>query len=677
MSDWLRVFSVSSVLGLALMCAAWAVGGWLVTRACVKLRPGENLLAGIAVGFVLYLMGVNLLAHVLALIPACWAAAGLIVLAGLAAAWRSRPTLAELQADLASWPEILALLALVFLFTTAKRGLSMYDDSTQLPLVSTMGAGNIPPRFYLYPPVYFAYHYGLQLFAAALESAGRFLPWSAWDMARAASTGLTLMLGWKWVKRFTRSRAAGALGSFLYVFGGGTRWLMLLLPGPVLSWVNSGIQMALSGRDSGSTLIAALIHPYVVEGAGQMPFAFAYQNGDFEPLFFNLGASGTLPFLTVLLLLLLSGEIPSLKRPGALAVQTLIFASLALSGEHIFAAWWGAILIVLLASAFLGAGKRRWMGVGRDEWLGWLIILGASALLSLVQGGYITEAARSLLAARQGGIAAQTTNVYGFALRWPPAVFNGHFGALSLFDGRQLLGIVLELGPSLLLAPLASVWAWKAARRGLRWQASLGLAAVLSFVVSLFIQYGVERNSTRFFEASLWIWLVLAFPVLAYSFKSFRPLGKALAGAAYGITVFGGIMIFAIELTSIPAPRLADFLNPLDLAFTRSYWNALTPGAQVLDSVPVRAVTVFGRVSTAGADQYTTLPEWRALVADPRPQKVRASGYSYIYLDSNWWNSMKPAQQQALQQPCVSLVKEIKAADSDDFRRLLEVKACK
>ncbi len=677
MSDWLRTVSLSPILSLAFICTAWALGGWLLARCLFRLRPGEALLAGIASGFVLYLMGVNLLAHFLAVNLACWAAAVLILLGGLTAAWRSRDAWPELRRDLSGWLQVLALLALAFLFVTAKRGISMYDDSTHLPLVSIMGAGDIPPHFYLYPSVSFAYHYGLQVFAAALESAGRFFPWTAWDMARAVATALTLALGWVWVRRFTHSRPASALGSFLYVFGSGTRWLMLLLPTSVLLWINDGVQMALSGRDSGATLIQALTHPYVIEGTGAMPFAFAYQNGDFEPVFFNLGNTGALQFLTVLLLLLLAQSAPSLKRPGALAVVSLLFASLALSAEHLFAVWWAAIALAVAANVLLRRpGRLRFQPLSRDELWGWGILLGASALLAALQGGYITENIRSL-AAGLAGQAAAVTNVYGFGLRWPPAVVNGAFGSLSLLDPRQVLALLFELGPALLLAPLATRWAWKAGRRGELWQASLGLAALLSFIFPIFVQYGVDRNNTRFIEASLWIWLVLAFPVLAYSYRSFRPLGKAAAAAGYAVTVYAGIVIFALQLTSIPAPRLADFLNPLDTAFTRTYWNALEPGAQVLDSTPVRAVTVFGRASLAAYDQYRTLPEWGALVADPQPQKVRAAGYSYIYMNPTWWKSLVPAAQQALQQPCVVLVKEVQAADSADFRRLLDIRACK
>ena len=47
---------------------------------------------------------------------------------------------------------------------------------------------------------------------------------------------------------------------------------------------------------------------------------------------------------------------------------------------------------------------------------------------SLVQGGVITELARSYLEGTQGVGAASSGS---FSLRWPPAFFDGHLGSLS------------------------------------------------------------------------------------------------------------------------------------------------------------------------------------------------------------------------------------------------------
>lgn len=675
MSDWLRIVSPLPLAGAFIVCAAWAAGGWLLVRALFHPRPGEALTVGVSTGFVLFLMGANLLTGLLTLPGASAAAAGLILLGGLAAARASRLDWHALRPDLSAWPQVLLLAILALFFTLAKRGVSLADDYLHMPLVSVMGSGDIPPHFYLNPNNGFAYHYGLQIFAAVLERLPAMFPWSAWDLARGAAISFTLVLGWVWVRRYSRSGTKATLGSILYTFGGGTRWLLLLLPSSILLWASNGVQMAYSAADSGPTLVSAITRPFVIEGSGPMPFAFAYRNGNFEPLFFNLAGTGAMMFFTVLLLLLLSQETASIKRPGALVVFTLVLASLALSAEHLFALWWAAIaLVLLLRFLFRTSSRLRLPPVGRDELLGWFFILGFSALLSAVQGGYITETLRSL-AARLAGSATSISNVYGFSFRWPPAILNAHFGSLSLFDPRQLLVLLFELGPVLLLAPLATRWAWKTARMGQTWQASLGLAAWLCLVFTLFVEYGVDRSSNRFAGTTLWIWMVLAFPALTFFYRNFRPFWKVVSSFAYGATVLSGVVLLAIEITSIPAPVPTYFIAPLDLRFTREFWNRLEPGAQVMDSNPERAVTIFGRAATTNSDIYKVLPAYDELVNAPDPYHLRAYGFSYAYISNDYWDFINSQSRQKMSDPCVRLVHE-ETDSNGNYRKLLDLKGC-
>jgi hypothetical protein len=675
MDFWLRIAAPLSILGLGLTCAAWAAGGWLAARALFRLKPGEALAVGASTGFVLFLMGINLLTRLLNLPWAVVVSAGAILVAGIVSARRSGLGWSELRGDLKSWPQLALLVGFALLFAYVKRGINLFDDYMHMPLVSIMGAGDIPPHFYLNPAYGFAYHYGLQVFAASLEGLANFYPWAAWDLARGAATSFTLVLGWIWMRRFTRSGTAATLGSFLFVFGGGTRWLMDLLPSRVLEWASRSVQMTATGLAAGPSLVTALSRPFVIEGQGNMPFSFASMNGDFEPVFFNLANTGALQFLSILLLLLLFFSSPSIKRPAALAIFTLVFASLALSAEHLFALWWGAIALVLLLGPLLKrAARLHWTGIGRDELYAWLAILGLSALLSVVQGGYITEAFQSLLA-RLGGDLHSVSNSYSFALRWPPAIVNAHLGVLSPFNPAQLLVLLLEFGPVLLLAPVATVWAWKALRRGQYGQASLGLAALVSLVFTLFVAYGVDRSSTRFVGSSLWIWLALGFPIVAFVYRSLRPLWKTAVAAGYAAVMLSGLVIFGIELTSVPYPSPTYFISNLDAAFTQTYWNKLEPGAQVMDSVPERAVTIFGRAASIQSDIYIPLPEWGQMLTSPDPYRLRAYGFSYVYIARDYWDGLSLQAQQGLQAACVKTVQEM-WDPSGDYRKLLDIKGC-
>ncbi len=674
MTDWMRTLDPAGLLAFSLTCLAWGTGGWLAVRAWFGLRPGERLLGGLAAGFIVNLTLVNLFTP-LAGLPAASALSAVIILAaGLWAAWRTRPGWAALRADLRDWPQVALLLVLTLLFETAQRGVSLFDEYLHLPMVSIMGTGLIPPPFYLNPELTLAYHYGLQVFAAVLESLARFFPWSAWDLTRGLAIALTINLGWLWVRRGTGRGTAATLGALVLIMGGGARWLLLLLPGRVLNWISAGVQLSNSGADTAASLTQALTLPWPVEGGGAFPFPFAYHTGVFTPQFFILGSTGALPALTALLLLLLVRPDPDRRSPGAWLALSLILANLALSAEHLFAFLWGSLALIGVV-AVIGLRRQR-RPLDREQVWGWLAVLAISAVLSIFQGGFITETVRSLLAGA-GSQNPSTSNLYGFNLRWPPAIVSAHLGLLSPFNLRQLVALLAEMGPVLLAGPLATVYAWRAARRGHWLAGGLGLAALLMLVFTLFVAYGVDRSSTRFASTSLWLWLALAFPLVWRIFQRAGSFTRAALGLLYAITLYAGLVMFAVQLTAFPNPVPAYFINGIDLSMSRKYWNRLETGAQVLDWVPERAVTLFGRASKVRSEIYVTLPEWKQLMTDPTPQNAAQDGFSYIYMDDQWWQRLSQTQRETFQQPCVRLVDEVKNNGGEKFRRLYNIQSCK
>ena len=168
-----------------------------------------------------------------------------------------------------------------------------------------MGTGDIPPHFYLDPDFYFAYHYGLQVFAASLINQARMLPWSAWDLTKAIGIALTLVLGWVYVKRLTRSGLAAWLGTVLLTFASGVRWLFLFLPYSTLIKIQEDLTLVNSATDIGNEFATVIASPMAMAGQGLVPFPFAYHNGIFTPVISVLGHSGAIPYVIALVLLLL------------------------------------------------------------------------------------------------------------------------------------------------------------------------------------------------------------------------------------------------------------------------------------------------------------------------------------------------------------------------------------
>jgi hypothetical protein len=668
---WSRSNSLIDIALYVLLSSGWALGGWLLAMHAFRLRRGERLISGLAVGMLLFIGVGNLLAHLLPLTIAFWSASGLILLAGVFTAWRSKhhPWLEMHDLRL---PLLIGFVALTLLFTFILRGQAIFDEYLHLPLISVMAAGDIPPHFYLNPNFYFAYHYGIQVFAASLVRLAGFFPWSAWDASRALAIAFTLVLGWVWVRRVTRSRMAAWLGSFLFTFGGGARWLLLLLPAPWLAWVSRAVNLVGTGLDTAPTLALALHKPWVFEGGGPVALSFAYHNGIFVPVFFNLGSTGAMPFMTVLLLLLLLPR-GHFSKAGLL-VWALLFATLALSAEHLFAVIW--VGIVLAAGLSLIFHKRLGKSIPKSLTYQWGVILFLSAILALVQGGFITETARNLLASIFG-TAAQSYNARGFSLRWPPGLLSAHLGSLSIFNAGQLVALLAELGPALLLVPVIFIRFKKELKHRDWFIAGLALSAILSLVFPLVFQYEVDRSITRMPATALWTCLVLGFPILWVAFPRIKPLARLGVTVGYVVIVLAGVMIFVTQLYSIPTVQYSYYIDGLDASYCADYWNKLPSGAQVLDRLPSRSVTLFGRITRAYSGIYDPLPEWEALIADPDPVHIAQAGYDYVFMDRVWWDGLTPTQQSTFQQSCIDIIDERRLGEGVDYRLLVDVHACR
>ncbi|GAP13941.1 hypothetical protein LARV_01700 [Longilinea arvoryzae] len=674
MSYWLRLVDPVGLILTAVTALAWMVGGWLLVRSLFRLLPGARLISGFTSGWVIDLVLVNLITRWIGLPAASIVSAALILGVGVMAAGKSLRQ-KETWADWKEWTQPVGALLLAVLFSLAQRGVSIFDDYLHLPLVSSMATGDIPPHFYLNPDQWFAYHYGLQIWAAMLVRTAGLTPWSAWDISKGVAIALTLVNAWLWVRQRTSSRTAAWLGALVIVFGGGARWLLLLLPSSVLTWISPAINLINTGADTSQSLVQALGGPWIMEGGGPVPFPFAFHSGFFVPVFFVLGSTGALPFLTIFLLMSLKPQQPGSMR--AAVVLGILSASLALSAEHLFAFLWAGTLLAVGLSWF---SHRRWKKqIDAGQWLSALLALGLAAILAIFQGGFITETLRGL-AGRWLGISQwvqATNNAYSFSFRWPPAIYSAHLGLLSLGNPRHWLVILAEMGPTLFLAPMVTGWALGLLKRE-RWlEAGLGFSALACMIFPLFFQYGVDRSITRMPGTALWLWLTLAFPLLWKYSRTSGPVRRTFYGVGYFVIIFGGAILFAVQLISMPTPQAAYFIDSLDTRFSSQFWNQLEPDAQVLDDIPYRAVTVFGRETTAHLSIYEPLPQWEALIQAPRVEEVAAAGYGYIYMDAEWWNLLSQEVRQTFQQPCVREISHRVQPNGKDFRILYDVSGCK
>jgi hypothetical protein len=380
-----------------------------------------------------------------------------------------------------------------------------------------------------------------------------------------------------------------------------------------------------------------------------------------------MASIGAISRMSIMLLLLLALR---RWRPFTGLIYSLLLASLALVVEHIFVIAWAGILIALLALAIF---RRSFSGL--SQW-GWVLL--PSALLALTMGGVVSESASRWLAPLLGGASQAGVGLAAISLNWPPAFLSAHLGALSITDPNQVALALAEMGPVLLLAPLAAWLTGRYIRSRKLVMAGLSIMAVVAFVFPLFFRLAERgRDLSRLTDASLFIWLVLAIPYLWNLAQYGNKYVHFLVWASFGIVSLSGVALLPPQFVAIARPQPSYFVQEPDVLMSRSYWNKLDEGAQILDiSYPYRPPTLFGRsAGRSFISVYVPMPVFRTLRENPDPFQVAKAGYTHFYIDRDTWRSLSTELRQALQEPCVKLVAEKKTA-LGDFRRLYDLRAC-
>lgn len=660
---------------LLLWVLLWGLGGWFLVEALFPLPRYQRAFSALALGLTLQVWLANLFAHFLDVPAAFWAGAfALFIVGNLFLRFSS----AGRHLEWRSWwvPEQwLAFFVLAWTFFGIERGLNIFDDPQNLPTLSLMAGGDIPPHFPYDPTLRYGYHYFLILFAAQLMRLADLFPWTALDLARALSLSLVLMLVYLWVRRFTRSRVAGVLGSAFFAFASGTRWLFLLFPPSFVESISQHITLIGSSMQTAPTLAQALLSAWRIEGHGPLPFPFAYLSGLNSALVMSHGGIGGTAVLIPLLLLLLYRHVAGWRQVPFLAA---LFAAWALTSEYPLLLFFPGLFLALLL--FLRLRHARKIPPSFWLWVGALLL--AMPFVAF-QGGVLTEIGREFWM-RLWLSAAERTSFHTFAFYFTfPTAVSGHLGFLSLFQPAQFFTFLLEFGPMLLALPLLFVWGLKMSRAG-RWiEAVLGCSFLLLGILPLFVKY----SGTAGPSANARLLVGWSLPLSLYTFPLVWIWGRdrsewvrstlILLGM---LTAFGGAVLFGVELIAMQQPRLPEYLQELDVKVAKEYWDRLPKDAVIFDPVPPRAPTIFARPTNAYVD-WRPKPEWAALVAEPDPYRLRLAGFSYVYFDITYWESLSPSWQAALEQSCVKKVGEWRGYRSPkdfrkDFRRLLDIRAC-
>jgi hypothetical protein len=660
------IFRLLSTLPLVLIFGLASLGGWMLAASLFRLRRGEIAIGGLALGLLLQNWLTNILAHWLDLPLAAWLSAFIVLLAGLAAAWKFR-TFGLLRGVLDSWRLWLLLALLTYLFYSTGRGLGLFDDYQNLPTVSLLATGDIPPHFALDPSLRFGYHYFALLLSAQVMRLGGTFPWIALDAARGLMIALNLVLAGLWAWRLTRSRLAAFGTGLLYAFATGMRWMLLILPASLLQAISSRITLIGSSSMIAPTLAQALLQSWQVDGSGPIPFPFAFTTGVNLPVVMAYGGAGLAGPLIMLLFLIL---MPRWRHWTASIPITILLASYALSSD----AGYGLLGLGTLLVALVTVIRNRSLSLPRGLWA-WLCMMAVSAVLAVLQGGMFTEVVLSKL----GGVKDSYFSV-GISFAFPPVIVSGHFGPLSLGDPAQLFVALLEAGPLILLLPMVIARGLKSVRQKRWFEAALLGTAALAVPAAFFkLDDRLLTGSSRFMGGMFFATLLYAVPLLWHWSKNRGDGWKVALIAGALVSMLSGFVLFGTELVAIQKPVYGPFLTELDAKVAAQYWNKLEPDALIFDSYPPRTPVIFGRFTLSSETWYLINPEWYNLRDHMDPFRARAEGFDYVYLDAEYWTRLTAEQKNALSDSCVKVVTEVDGyteSKTRDFRRLLDIRAC-
>ena len=262
---WFRGGSPLPILIWLLTFLVWWAGGWLMVTHAFRIERRARLVAGLGTGLVSYLWIANFLGRWLAPEVTFSLVGALVLLLGLGLArGRTGPLLD--RRDLRIWPQLLGGLVLAMIFARLGKGLGIFDDFKNLSIISTMAAGDIPPRFYMNSGIKFVYHYGFQLLGASMMRLGGMFPWSAFDMSKGLAWGIGILLVFPVARRYSDNPLAGITAALALIFASGTRYLALLLPPDFLLELDPLIQLQGTSAGLQSTFSASLGQGWSIDG---------------------------------------------------------------------------------------------------------------------------------------------------------------------------------------------------------------------------------------------------------------------------------------------------------------------------------------------------------------------------------------------------------------------------
>lgn len=667
---WVRGNNVVDIIPWFIAMLFCSLGGYLLASSIFYIKQREKPLVGFGLGIVLYLWLVNVVGHFLSPTLTFLLPSVLILIAGIFANRKGSKVKIRKQDLSGIVIQIGIFTTLLLFFTLIGRGLAIFDERKNLTLISLMANGDIPVHNPLNPDVLYQYHYGSQLLGASLVRLGSFFPWSAFDISKGIYWALSILLVYYFIRRQTQKEWKAILLTAIFPLLSGTRFLLRLLPNTFLSTLDNSIQLLGVSQDAGLPFSQALYADWVIGGGPPAGYPFGFLNGILKPMIMFHSGTETLAFIIILLLILLGKK---KSRGIANLITAILLAQLALTWESTYALLAIAVVLIFIYNLITRKISNKPLHTP-------LLTAGLLSIpIVLMQGGTITEMASKVISSifTSGPaelVAGQSSGLFQF--NFPPVIFSGHLGGLSITDPGLLLVGLCELGPAIFFVPVLWKWVCKKDEPEKSLLLPIFISGLIGILIPGFFTYlSSERDITRFSSYGL---IMLILLLLGYALQKGKTIWKnVILITCIVLMSVGGVVIAINQLSAIRQPILSEGIDGWDARISRQVWGKLETDALIFDphSISWRAAVVSGNPTLLKSSAYSQ-EEVEELRNEPTINALLQYGFDYVYIDGHWWNSLDEEQKAQFQQTCIQEIASVENLEDGISRKVIKISEC-
>lgn len=445
------------------------------------------------------------------------------------------------------------LLGTTFLIIAVAGVIALRSESSDqmfydhLPLAATISEGNFPVRAVFAPEFPSQYHYGYNLFLAAIARVTGLPVWLGHDLQNGILIGAIFLLGFLLIRNFCRSNFKAFLGALVMLFGGNLNFLY--------------------GIDG----LSSLYRKFILAQPIDAPFRFVSDmifgkeiHGSIITIYFEVPwvLLGFALSLTIMHLYFRAAH----EQNHWLKISLLcavLFAVLALVAELFFSVF----AAVFIAFPAIYALLKKDLKLGRIYFKISLLILFLGILFAFLQGGIVSQTARQVF--------------FGHA---SPISHNFSISPEYLFKGLALINVTNEnVAVPIFGQDFIFGWGWliffiiPAAAYLIARHPQVGsflvLLIIVSFAIPLIVNAGISQGDfvdINYLSALFWN-LIFGF-VLAVLILHFRSYWKKiLLGLFVLVVIFQG-MIYLLLFSVFP-----------DLQFGRPFLGRQMPALNAVE----------------------------------------------------------------------------------------------